>query len=114
MWSVETKMTEKKKSFKSLLEVPVRVEMQPVEHQSDQVLTLDQLQLQIEEAKKGKARVDSKYVGFELDERGHLFDYEFNYPRFLENITHIIKEDKTRRANQPQDVYNNPHRMIIQ
>jgi hypothetical protein len=103
-----------KKSFKSILSVPIKVEMQPVEHASDRVLTVDELSDQIEEARKGKAKVDSKYVGFVLDERGHLFDYEFNYPKFLENISHVIKEAKLRKQMTPEQVYKNSHEMIIQ
>lgn len=100
-----------KKSFKSIIAHPIKVEMQPVEHRSDRVLTVDELAKQIEEARKGTAKVDSKYVGFELDERGHLFDYKFNYPDFLANMSHIIKEAKARPK---QNRYKNSHPMIIQ
>lgn len=94
-------MSELKKKYKSIIDVPIKVEMQPVEHFSESVLTIDDLQKQIEEARKGKAKVDSKYVGFELDERGHLFDYKFDYVKFLDNILHAIKEGKKRQnANQ--------------
>jgi hypothetical protein len=104
-------MSELKKSFKSIIAHPIKVEMAPVEHVSDRVLTVDELQDQIEEARKGKAKVDSQYVGFQLDERGHLFDYKFNYGRYLENMTHILKEAKSRpRENR----YKNSHEMIIQ
>ena len=106
--------TKPKRVYRSIAAIPVKVEMQPVEHASDSVLTVDELQEQIEEARKGKAKVDSKYVGFELDERGHLFDYKFNYPQYLENISHIIKNAKERRANKPNEVYQNSHEMIIQ
>jgi hypothetical protein len=104
----------KKRSFRSIIEVPIKVEMQPVEHQSDQVLTVEQLAEQIEEARKGKAKVDSQYVGFELDGRGHLFNYKFDYPRFLENMSHIIKNAKDRKQNKADEVYKNSHPMIIQ
>lgn len=100
-----------KKSFRSLIDIPVKVEMQPVQHQSDRVLTPDELAEQIEEARKGKAKVDSKYVGFELDERGHLFDYKFDYSRFLENMSHIIKTAKANRAANPDNVYRQNIRM---
>ena len=100
-----------KKSFKSIIAHPIKVEMQPIEHKSDRVLTVDELATQIDEARKGTAKVDSQYVGFVLDERGHLFNYKFDYQRFLENMTHIIKEAKTRpRENR----YKNSHEMIIQ
>jgi hypothetical protein len=100
-----------KKVYKSIAAIPVKVEMQPVEHASNRVLTTEELQQQIEEARKGKAKVDSKYVGFELDERGHVFDYKYDYPQFLSNMSHIIKEAKSRpRENR----YKNTHEMIIQ
>lgn len=100
-----------KKTYRSLLNIPVKVEMAPVEHVSNRVLSVDELAEQIDEARKGKAKVDSKYVGFELGEAGHLFDYKYDYPRFLENMSHIIKEAKSRpRENR----YKNSHKMIIQ
>ena len=102
-----------KKTYRSITSIPVKVEMQPVEHKTDRVLTTEELAEQIEEARKGKAKVDSKYVGFELDERGHLFTYKFDYVRYLENVSHIIKEAKTRKANKPNEVYKSPHRIRI-
>jgi hypothetical protein len=94
-----------KKNYKSIINIPIKVEMQPIEHASSRVLTPDELAEQIEEARKGKAKVDSKYVGFELDERGHLFDYEFNYSKFLQNMSHIIKTAKENRRKNPNNVY---------
>ena len=100
-----------KKVYKSIAAIAVKIEMAPIEHLSDRVLTTEELAVQIEEARKGKAKVDSKYVGFELDERGHLFDYKFNYGEFLANMSHILKEAKSR----PQtNRYKNSHEMIIQ
>lgn len=97
--------------MKSILKIPVKVEHQPVEHQSDRVLTVDELAEQIEEARKGKAKVDSQYVGFELDERGHLFNYKFDYPKFLTNMSGILRE---ARARPRENRYKNTHEMIIQ
>jgi hypothetical protein len=102
-------MEQKKKSFKSIIAHPIKVEMQPVEHQSTSVLTVDELASQIDEARKGKAKVDNEYVGYA--EPGHLFDYKYDYPRFLENMSHIIKEAKAHRA---EDRYKNPFPIIIQ
>ena len=102
-----------KKSFKSIIAVPIKVEMQPVEHQSNRVLTTEELQQQIEEARKGKAKVDSQYVGFELDERGHLFEYKYDYVGFLENMSHIIKNAKKRKEEKSNEVYKSPHRIMI-
>lgn len=101
----------KKRTYRSLLDIPVKVEMQPVEHASNRVMSVDELAEQIEEARKGKAKVDSKYVGFDLGEAGHLYDYKYDYPRFLENMSHIIKQAKQRPR---EDRYKNKHKMIIQ
>ena len=76
-------------------------------------LTTEELQQQIEEARKGKAKVDSQYVGFELDERGHLFEYKYDYVRFLENISGIIKNAKQRKSEKPEEVYRSPHKIRI-
>ena len=102
-----------KKLYKSIAAIPVKVEMQPVEHQSDRVLTTEELQQQIEEARKGKAKVDSQYVGFELGERGHLFEYQFDYVKFLSNISHVIKTAKERKESRADDLYKNTHKMRI-
>jgi hypothetical protein len=83
--------------------------MQPVEHVSNRVITVDELSVQIEEARKGKAKVDNKYVGY--NEAGHLFEYKFDYVKFLDNMTHIIKEAKKRPK---ENRYKNSHKMIIQ
>ena len=99
--------------MKSLLKIPVKVEMSEVKHTSEHALTIDELAEQIDEARKGKARVDSKYVMYDNGGR-HLFDYKFDYFRFLDNMTYVIKKGKERKANKPNEVYNNPHEMIIQ
>ena len=106
VWSVGINM---KKNFKSLLSIPIKVEMQPVEHVSNKVIPVDELSMQIEEARKGKAKVDSKYVGY--NEAGHLFDYKLDYVKFLDNMRHIIEEAKKRPK---QNRYKNSHKMIIQ
>lgn len=106
-----SELNKPKKSFKSIIAHPIKVEYAPAEHISDHALTVEELSVQIEEARKGKAKVDNEYVDFKLDERGHLFEYKYNYPRFLENMAHIIKEAKARpRENR----YKNSHEMIIQ
>jgi hypothetical protein len=97
------------KNLKSLLSIPIKVEMQPVEHASNRIITVDELSSQIEEARKGKAKVDSKYVGY--NEAGHLFEYKFDYVKFLDNMSHIIKEAKKRPK---ENRYKNSHKMIIQ
>lgn len=102
-------MPELKRKYKSLLAIPIKVEMQPVEHASSRVIPVEELADQIDEARKGKAKVDSKYVGY--DEAGHLFDYRYNYVEFLDDMKHIIQE--ARKRPKP-DRYKNTHEMIIQ
>jgi hypothetical protein len=102
-------MEQKKKSFKSIIAHPIKVEMQPVEHQSNRILTVDELSSQIDEARKGKAKVDNEYVGYA--EPGHLFEYKYDYVRFLDNMSHIIKQAKAQRT---ENRYQNPFPLIIQ
>lgn len=96
--------------MKSLLKIPVKVEMSEVQHTSDHALTIDELSEQIEEARKGKARVDSKYVMYDNGGR-HLFDYNFDYFQYLDSMQYILKE---ARARKEEDRYKNTHQMIIQ
>lgn len=74
-------------------DVPIKVEMQPIEHKADKVLSPEELQIQIEEARRGKAKVDSKYVG-NADGLNHIFEYKYDYAGFLANIAHIIKKGR--------------------
>jgi hypothetical protein len=74
-------------------DVPIKVEMQPIEHKTDKVLSPEELQIQIEEARKGKAKVDSKYVG-NADGLNHVFEYKYNYCELLANMSYIIKKGK--------------------
>lgn len=50
---------------------------------------IEELQKQLEEAKKGKAKVDSEYVGY--DDKAHLFDYKVDFNRFMDDLMHIVK-----------------------
>lgn len=97
-------------NYKSLLDIPIKVEMSPVEHESDHALTPEELSTQIEEARKGTARVDSKYVG-NAEGLDHVFDYNLDYVKFLDNMRYIITEAKSREEEKR---YKNPHEMIIQ
>ena len=106
-----SELTKPKKVYKSIAAIAVKIEMAPIEHLSDRVLTTEELSVQIEEARKGKAKVDSQYVGYDDLNRGHLYDYKFDYGQFLSSMSYIIKEAKSR----PQDNrYKNSHEMIIQ
>ncbi len=55
-------------------------------------VTLDELEVQLKEAKKGMAKVDKKYVDY--TEKGHLFSYDIDFPRFLDDINYILEEIK--------------------
>ena len=77
----------------SIKAVPVKIEIQPIDHQTDKVLSPEELQEQIEEARKGRAKVDSKYVG-NAQGLKHLFEYKYDYARFLDNMSYIIKKGK--------------------
>ena len=88
-------MTDKKRKYKSLIhDVPNKVEITKKEHEMQNVLTVEELEEQLEEAIKGKARVDSKYVDYQS--RGHLYDYKINYTEFLDDMAHIMREVKAR------------------
>ena len=88
-------MAEQKKKYKSMIhDIPNKVEMQKKEHELQNVLTVEELEEQLNEAVKGKARVDSKYVDYKT--RGHLYDYKIDYHEFLDDVAHIMKEVKKR------------------
>jgi len=53
-------------------------------------ITITELEAQLEDAKK--ALVDRKYVKYE--NQGHLFLYDIDFSRFLEDIGHILNEVK--------------------
>jgi len=102
-------MSELKKVYKSIVSIPIKVEMAPVDHISDHVLTVDELSAQIEEARKGKAKVDNEYVGYA--EPGHLFEYKYDYVQFLGNMQHIIQAAKARKE---EERFKNKFPTIIQ
>ena len=57
------------------------------------MITIEDLEKQLAEARKGKAKVDSKYVG-NAEGLTHLFEYNLDYVKFLSNVSYIIKESK--------------------
>jgi hypothetical protein len=95
--------------MKSLLEVPIKVEMGVVKHTSEHALTPVELADQIEEARKGTARVDSKYVGLG-DGLEHLFEYKYDWAKFLKNISHIIREGKKVNTDTHDSHFNSTHK----
>jgi len=76
------------KKFKSIIDVPIKIE---TGCDSDHVLTPVELQEQLEVARKGKAKVDSKYVG-NAEGLNHLFEYDYDYSKFLDTMSYIIKK----------------------
>lgn len=62
------------------------------------MITIEELEKQLNEAKKGKAKVDSKYVG-NANGLTHLFEYNLDYVNFLSDISYIIREGKNRENN---------------
>jgi len=55
-------------------------------------MKIDELEEMLKEAKKGIAKIDKIYVNY--DEKGHLFDYQIDYQKFLSNISQILKSYK--------------------
>jgi len=53
-------------------------------------MTIKELEDALETAKVQMAKVDSEYVNY--DHRGHLFDYDIDYVKFINNIAYVIKE----------------------
>jgi hypothetical protein len=98
----------KRKITKSILDHPVKVEMGIVKHTSSHALTTEELAIQIEEARKGTARVDSKYVGLG-DGLEHLFEYKYDWVQFLESILHIITEGKKVNSAENDSHFHSTH-----
>jgi len=91
--------------MKSITDIPIKVEMGVVKHTSDHALTPLELSDQIEEARKGTARVDSKYVGYS----GHLYSYEYDWSQFLKSMNHIIKEGKKVNTEAADSHFHGTH-----
>lgn len=66
-----------------------------------QSIDINDLEEMLQEAKKGRAKVDKHYVDY--DTKGQLFDYKINFSTFLEDIDHIFKAQKARdEANESE------------
>ena len=63
--------------------------------QKQESITLEELEVQLKDAKKGIARIDKKYVNYESP--GHLFEYDINFERFLDDINYILESMKNER-----------------
>lgn len=75
------------------------------------VISIEELEIQMAEARGGKAKVDKKYVG-NAEGLNHIFEYTYDYPGFLDDISYIIKEGKRRDAEGTG--YRSKHKVIIQ
>ena len=53
---------------------------------------IDELEDMLQDAKKGRAKVDKQYV--EYKDKGHLFNYLIDFNEFLEDIDFIFKSQK--------------------
>ena len=49
---------------------------------------LKKLEEMLKDAKKGIAKVDKKYVNY--DTKGHLFNYDIDFNRCLDDIHHLL------------------------
>jgi hypothetical protein len=95
-------------SLKDLKENKVKI---PESTFDNSKISIEDLEIQINEAKHGKAKVDKTYVGL-ADGLNHIFEYKYDYAKFLENITYVIKKGKERKSSS--DVYKSKHKVIIQ
>jgi len=57
-------------------------------------INLEDLEVMLQEANKGMAKVDKKYTDYKNP--GHLFEYDIDFNKFLKNIQHILDESKGR------------------
>jgi len=55
----------------------------------DTNITIDELEDMLQEAKKGRAKVDKQYVDYK--DKGQLFEYKIDFNEFLEDIDYILK-----------------------
>jgi len=62
-------------------------------------ISISDLENQLKDAKK--SLIDKKYKNY--SEQGHLFDYEINFTRFLEDISYIL--EKSKEINSKEDFY---------
>jgi hypothetical protein len=63
------------------------------------MISIEELEKQIQEAKKGKAKVDSHYVG-NASGLSHLFEYNYDYVGFLQDISYALKCGKARKEKK--------------
>lgn len=61
-------------------------------------IDINDLETMLQEARKGRAKIDKQYVDF--DEKGHLFEYNIDFNQFLDDINYIFKKHKERSSGQ--------------
>jgi hypothetical protein len=66
-----------------------KLKQQEQQESEPENININDLEAMLKEAKKGIAKVDKIYVNYE--EKGHLFDYDLDYNRFLGDITNLLK-----------------------
>lgn len=59
---------------------------------STEKIDITDLEEMLQEARKGRAKIDKQYVDY--DDKGQLFEYNIDFTEFLEDIDHIFKEGK--------------------
>ena len=52
-------------------------------------MDLQELEKMLKEAEKGIAKVDKTYVNYDV--KGHLFQYDIDFNKFLNNINYILE-----------------------
>ena len=52
-------------------------------------ININDLETMLQEARKGRAKIDKQYVDYE--DKGQLFDYKIDFTQFLEDIDHMFK-----------------------
>jgi hypothetical protein len=75
------------------------------------VISIEELEIQMAEARGGKAKIDKEYVNNTVH-LNHIFEYSYDYTGFLDDISYIIKEGKRRDAEGTG--YRSKHKVIIQ
>ena len=60
-------------------------------------IDINDLEVMLQEAKKGRAKVDKQYV--EYEDKGQLFEYDINFSVFLEDVDFLFQAVKERENN---------------
>ena len=52
-------------------------------------MNIKELEQMLKDAEKGIAKVDKTYVNYDI--KGHLFQYDIDFKRFLKDINYILE-----------------------